>query len=308
VFLDNSLHIRNFTPAMTAIYKLIPGDRGRSLADIVSLIDYDGLAEDVHTVVVGGEPVERKVARRDGCTHYLMRIVPYQTMYDKVNGAIITFLDVSDMVHAEERQRLLVAELNHRVKNILAVIASMAAQMARRCTSVPEFAEGFIGRIHGLAKTHDILSAKEWSDVDLGELLQAELDAFVLESSRSTLRGPAVGLRPRVATTLGIVIHELATNAVKYGAFANRGGELSIEWSFEDQEHGRALVLRWTEAGGPPVQPPERTGLGSELIKRSLAFELGGQAVVEYRPQGVVATLTIPATAENLAVTGEILS
>ncbi|CAA7614941.1 CheR family methyltransferase [Magnetospirillum sp. UT-4] len=298
IFLDGDLVIRNFTPAMNAIYKLISTDRGRSLADIVSHIDYDGLVEDVHKVLGTSEPLERRVVRRDGSAHYLMRIVPYETMYDKVNGAIITFLNVSDMVKAEERQRLLVAELNHRVKNILSVVASMAAQMARRSTSVAEFAEGFVGRIHGLAKTHDILSAKEWSDVDLAELLQAELDAFILDAARASLNGPKVELRPQVATTLGIVIHELATNAVKYGAFANRIGRLRVEWAFDTGKNGRDLVLTWTESGGPPVEPPERTGLGSELIRRSLDFELGGRAAIDYRPEGVVVTLVIPATAE----------
>lgn len=224
-------------------------------------------------------------------------------MYDKVNGAIITFLDVTDMVHAEERQRLLAAELNHRVKNILAVVASMAAQMARRCSSVSEFVDGFIGRIHGLAKTHDILSAKEWADVDLGELLRAELDAFVLDAARATLEGPRVELRPRVATTLGIVIHELSTNAVKYGAFSNGTGRLSLDWTLEDEnDEERGLVLRWRESGGPPVQPPKRTGLGTEIINRSLSFELGGRASIDYHPEGVVATLVIPATDQNIHI------
>lgn len=294
IFLDGNLIIRNFTPAMVEIYKLIPNDRGRSLADIVSLIDYDNLAEDVHAVVGTSEPIEQKVVRKDGSAQYLMRIVPYQTMYDKVNGATITFLDVTDMVHAEERQRLLVAELNHRVKNILSVVASMANQMARRCTSVGEFTDSFIGRIHGLAKTHDILSAKEWSDVDLGELLQAELDAFILERARASLNGPKIALRPREATTLGIVIHELATNAIKYGAFSNRTGKLMLDWQAESRDDGRLLVLTWRESGGPCVHPPKRTGLGSELIKRSLSFELGGHAEMDYRPEGLVATLVIP--------------
>lgn len=285
---------------MTAIYKLIPTDRGRSLADIVCLIHDDTLADDVHKVVATSTPIERQVVRRDGLAHYLMRIVPYQTMYDKVNGAIITFLDVTDMVHAEERQRLLVAELNHRVKNILSVVASMASQMARRCTSIEEFTDSFIGRIHGLAKTHDILSAKGWSDVDLGELLRAELDAFILEGARAGLQGPEVALKPREATTLGIAIHELATNALKYGAFSNRQGRLRLDWRVEDAGGGRTLVLNWAESGGPSVRPPERTGLGSELIKRSLAFELGGRVDMDYRPTGLVATLVIPLAEQNI--------
>ncbi|WP_192499169.1 CheR family methyltransferase [Skermanella pratensis] len=300
IFLDQDLVIRNFTPATTAIFKLVANDRGRALTDIVSLIDYDRLAEDVRTVVETSSPIERNVCRRDGRVHYLLRIVPYQTVYDKVVGAILTFLDVSDMVRAEEHQRLLVAELNHRVKNILAVVGSMATQMARSCRTVEEFAEGFIGRIDGLAKTHDILSAKEWANIDLAELLAAELDVFLVDADRKSHDGPAVSLAPRVATTLGIVIHELATNATKYGAFANTAGRLEVRWGIETLDSGQCLVLHWRERDGPPVSQPRHTGLGTELIHRGLNFELDGSADIEYRPEGVVATLTIPMTGHEI--------
>jgi len=231
IFLDCKLIIQSFTPAATAIFKLVTSDSGRALTDIVSQIDYEELTVDVLTALKTSETIERNVSHRDGHVHYLLRIVPYQTVYDKVTGAILTFLDVSDMVRAEEHQRLLVSELNHRVKNILAVVSSMAIQMTQSCRTAEDFGEGFIGRLHGLAKTHDILSAKGWSDVKLSELMEAELDAFLVDDARRTLQGPAVMLEPRAATALGIIIHELATNAVKYGAFANSTGRLDAQWA-----------------------------------------------------------------------------
>lgn len=300
IFLDHDLVIRSFTPAMAGIYKLIPADCGRSLTDIVSLVDYDEIREDVVKVARTGQPLERRVSRRDGAAHYLMRAVSYQTMYDKVNGAILTFLDLTEMVRGEERQRLLVAELNHRVKNILAVVAAMATQMARRSVSVGEFTVDFLDRLHGLAKVYEILSAKEWSPIDLGDLLRSELEAFVLDAARARLSGPPVAVQPRLATTLGIVFHELATNAMKYGALANAQGSLTVDWSLQREEGASLLRLSWREEGGPPVTPPAQRGLGSELIQRSLQLELDGVADIDYRPEGVIATLSIPVTGADI--------
>lgn len=305
IFLDRNLIIRNFTPAMSEVFKLIPGDRGRSLSDIVSLIDNKGMTEDFIKSLETSQPVERNISRTDNTAHYLMRIVPYRTTDDQVDGGIMTFVNVTAMVQAEEHQRLLVAELNHRVKNMLAVVASMAAQMARRCCTVEEFAENFIDRVHGLAKTHDILSANEWVDVTLAELLQVELNAFVANGERAIIHGPTVRLKPRAATTLGIVIHELATNALKYGALGNSGGKLLVEWGYQDQSGTKFLVLIWRESGGPAVKPPKKTGLGSELIERSLDYELGGKAVTEYRPEGIIVTLMIPSDNQQISGNGE---
>ncbi|MBI5163231.1 MAG: PAS domain-containing protein [Magnetospirillum sp.] len=300
VFLDRQFLIRNFTPAMTEVFKLIPSDRGRPLSDIVSLIDCDGFEDDVRQVLADAATVERNVGRRDGSARYLMRVVPYLSTGGRAEGVIVTFVDVTDLVRAEEHQRLLVAELNHRVKNMLAVVASMATQMARRCRTVPEFAAGFVGRIQGLAKTHDILTLRSWVDVDLGELLAAELTALVGDPARIHLDGPAVPLQPRAATSLGIVIHELATNAVKYGALSNVSGTLSVEWVLSRRVPDRGLVVTWRETGGPPVAVPEHTGLGTELVQRCLEFELGGTGTIDYPPDGVVATLTVPATGQNI--------
>lgn len=306
IFLDRDLIIRNFTPAMSEVFKLIPGDRGRSLLDIVSLISSQHLAEDFSGALTSSRIVERNVSRLDASAHYLMRIVPYRDTDDHVDGGIVTFVNVTALVQAEEHQRLLVAELNHRVKNMLAVVASMAAQMAPRCRTVKEFAENFIDRVHGLAKTHDILASNEWSDVALADLLSAELKAFVANGERARLQGPMVHLKPRAATTLGIVFHELATNAVKYGALGDRGGTVSVEWRYEDGiSGGKDLLLTWHESDGPPLHHLNKAGLGTEMIERSLDYELGGKATTEYRQEGVVATLRIPAANHHISAEGD---
>jgi two-component system CheB/CheR fusion protein len=294
LFLDGNLVIRSFTPAVSDVFKVIPGDCGRPLSDIVSFLSYEDLATDVAAVLATMSPVEKELVGRDGATHYLMRIHPYRTVDGLTDGVVVTFVNVTPLVKLGEQQAL-VAELNHRVKNILAVVASMATQMAQRCGSVEEFAEAFIGRIHGLAKTHEVLSLNRWTRVDLRQLITAELSAFVADTARAVLEGPEVHLQPRATTTLGIIIHELATNALKYGAFATPGGRLSVHWTFEDHAGSRTFVLHWRERGGPPVIAPKHKGFGTDLIERSLEFEFGGSAVLDFAPGGLVATLSIPA-------------
>ncbi len=204
VFLDANLVIRAFTPAAAEIFKVIPGDSGRPLSDIVSFLDYQDLAADVAAVVESEQPLERQLSTHDHAAHYLMRILPYRTTEGGVDGVVVTFVNVSPLIQLGEQQAL-VAELNHRVKNILAVVASMAVQMARRCNDMGEFTEAFVGRIEGLAKTHEILSLSRWTRVGLRDLLSAELKAFVADADRVVLDGPGVHLKPRAATTLGII-------------------------------------------------------------------------------------------------------
>jgi len=130
----------------------------------------------------------------------------------------------------------------------------------------------------------------------LAELLGGELNAFVANGDRACFSGPDVHLKPKATTTLGMVIHELATNAVKYGALGDSGGKVRVEWQYQDQ----VLVLTWRESGGPPVNPPKHVGLGTDLIVRSLNYEMGGKASIDYRPDGVVVTLRIPAAKQHM--------
>ncbi|MFC3129242.1 PAS domain-containing protein [Coralloluteibacterium stylophorae] len=151
IFLDRNLIIRAFTPAVVNIYNLIPSDQGRPLTDIVSQIDYELQREDLEHVLGRQLPVERRVARRSGDAHYLMRVLPYRASDNSVDGALVTFVEVTSMIAAERQQTLLVDELNHRVKNMLTVIMALAQQTLRRAGSLEEFGRSFTGRLQGLS-------------------------------------------------------------------------------------------------------------------------------------------------------------
>ncbi len=300
VFLDQHLIIRAFTPEVAGIYNLIPSDRGRPLTDIVSRLDYDGLREDVLQVLHSLEPLERRVSREDGTAHYLLRVLPYRTPDSKVDGSLVTFVDVTRIVQAEQHQRLLVDELNHRVKNMLAVVISLATQTLKRAGTLEEFSGVFLGRVHALTAAYALLSRESWSSVSLQEIVAEELRPF-MASDRINIRiaGPAVPLDPRGALALGMAIHELATNAAKYGALSVSEGDVAVTWAVERKGDEGSLVLDWVEQNGPPVTPPDKRGFGTVLIERGLAHDLFGEANVQFLPEGVRATLRAPLRSET---------
>lgn len=193
---------------------------------------------------------------------------------------------------AKETQDLLVAELNHRVRNILSLIRNVVHQTGERATSVTGFATTLGGRIHALAQAHDQLTTQRWGPTAVRTLFANELDAYAGETAgRVTLDGPDVALMPEAYTSLALVIHEMATNSVKYGSMSDRRGRLEIGWQLDA---AGALAIRWQEIGGPPVQAPARRGFGSALIERAVPFELGGEASVEFAPGGVVGRFLVP--------------
>ncbi|MBB4004055.1 MHYT domain-containing protein [Aurantimonas endophytica] len=206
-------------------------------------------------------------------------------------------LDVTDrheafaaVTESERRQRLMVNELNHRVKNTLATIQSIAAQTARRAATPEDFRRSFEGRLVALSETHNALTRGGWEVACLRELFQHELGPYSEEQFR--LEGPATPLGPRQALALGMVIHELATNAAKYGALSTPAGCLRVAWAV--QADAATLAIEWSEHGGPVVEPPSRKGFGSRLLHLSIEKELGGQAELRYEPDGFVCSLVIP--------------
>jgi light-regulated signal transduction histidine kinase (bacteriophytochrome) len=194
---------------------------------------------------------------------------------------------------AHERQEFLIAELNHRVKNTLALIRSLIRSSREAAQSLDAFTANLEQRIIALSSAHDQLTRQNWSPAPLRTLLRTELKPYLKKGQeRVSLTGPAVKLDPRAHTALAMVFHELTTNAVKYGALSSNDGRVAVAWQFNSEGD---LDLQWDETGGPEVASPSRHGFGSTVIQRALPFELGGKAEVTYPKTGLVARFTIPA-------------
>ena len=296
VFLGPHLVIRSFTPEIATLYNLIPSDVGRPLTDIAGRIAYETLREDVGLVLDTLTPLERRVARTDGSAHYLVRILPYRSPDNAVDGSLLTFVDVTSLVQAEAHQRLLIDELNHRVKNMLTVVISLATATLRRSESLPEFSDMFMGRVHALSAAYTLLSREGWEKVALHEMMAQELQPFLSDERHNVvIEGPPVMLEPRRALALGMALHELATNAVKHGALSVPEGTVQVTWTIEGTARdGKQIALEWRERDGPAVTPPQRRGFGTIMIERGLAHDLGGSVTLEFPADGVRARLLAP--------------
>ncbi len=291
VFLDPQLVVRSFTPAATGVFKLIPGDHGQPLTDIASELNVPMLQHDIAAVLEGGRPMERQVARRDGTMHYLMRLSPYRTAAGTVDGVVVAFVDVSGIVAAEAHQRTLVAELNHRVKNTLGVVVGIAtATLAARPPR-----QTFVARLRALSRLHELLSRDTWVAVPLRDVLMPEIEIYrEAGRERVSLTGPDLKVSPRLALSLGLVMHELMTNAVKYGALDAKAGKVLVDWSILTDPERPRLRLVWRERGGPMVQPPTHRGFGSRIIEREITHGLGGSIGLDFAPTGLVVTIEVP--------------
>ena len=195
---------------------------------------------------------------------------------------------------AQDQQELLIAELNHRVRNILNLIRGLVSQGSDEVKSVADFRNVLDNRIHALARAHDQLTRSEWSWVSLRELIETEMTAYLSSNmSRVKVTGADVDLSPTAFTTVALVIHELVTNSAKYGALTDRSGTISIGL---DLRPDGTLLIAWREMNGPPVQAPKRQGFGTTIIERSIPFELKGTANVRFKVTGLEADFSLPST------------
>src|SRR5262245_55448034 len=291
IFLDRELIIRSFTPAVTRIFNLIPGDRGRPLTDIAHHLDYPLLAQDIQQVFGARQPLERRVGRRDGTAHYIVRALPYWTGSGKVEGAVLTLSDVTNLAAAEEQQRVLLGELDHRVKNMLTMIDNIAGQTL---TSDGPAREAFLDRLNAMARSYELLSRDQWSEVSLRDVLHQEIEPYRTgRGDRVVIGGPDVTLKPRLAVSLGMIIHELGGNSAKHGSLSVPAGSLEVSWALEKRSES-TLVLDWIERGGPPVAEPPQHGFGLTLIEREVTEGLGGKTKIEFEQGGVRVNLRVP--------------
>jgi PAS domain S-box-containing protein len=200
--------------------------------------------------------------------------------------------DITERKQAEETQRLLIDELNHRVKNTLVTVQAMAEQTLLKARDPSHFVESFRGRLQALSRAHNLLTQRTWTGVDLESLIREQL--IVGGSQILNCAGPKIQLKPRVAVHLGLALHELGTNARKYGALTVPEGRLSVTWRLADRGTDHELELKWVESGGPAVSPPTGQGFGTLLIERGLKHSLGGEAHVIFAPTGVICEMHVP--------------
>jgi two-component sensor histidine kinase len=196
----------------------------------------------------------------------------------------------TQIARGEMLHNLLIEELNHRVKNTLAVLQSIATQTFRSASRAER--DKFEGRLGALAQAHNLLSQEKWQGAELREVIARVLQPYLINApDRVRMSGPQVPLSPRLAVVLSMIVHEIATNAAKYGALSNDSGAVAVDWEVLDEIGGRKLRLVWAESGGPPVTAPVQRGFGSRLIERSARDQLGGEATVDFLPRGVVCTV-----------------
>jgi two-component sensor histidine kinase len=212
-------------------------------------------------------------------------------------GAINMLVDITERKAAEKtlrereaRLQLLAREMDHRAKNMLATVRAIARMT--RADTVPAFVCALLGRLDALSRAHALLAESRWIGADLKRLVEDELAAYCTgDGGRVTISGPGLALRPEAAQVLAMALHELATNAAKYGALSAPDGRVAVEWSWESDER---LVLRWTETGGPPIRRPSHRGFGSSMIEGAVNGQLDGAVHLDWPAEGLACRMTIP--------------
>ena len=220
---------------------------------------------------------------------------------DRPELILIALEDITDRLEASRHRELMVGELSHRVKNMLAVVQSIAFQTARNSPSLDAFNEAFQGRLQALAGANDSIIRGDWKGVCLFEIVKQAMDPFAANDQVSINGAPSIDLRPQASLALAMILHELATNAVKYGSLSVPRGCVKIELRIDSGKAGDSIVLEWVESGGPVVEVPLLTGQGTRFIEGSIAHELKGKVSVSFNSTGLCAVLTFPLAAAILA-------
>lgn len=254
------------------------------------------LAAETESIFRQREPVtvEEQMfdAERGSFTTFLSNKVPLYTDNGEPFGILGISRDITERKRDQERELLLAREVDHRAKNLLAVVQSVV--QLTKATKAEDLKAGIVGRIQSLARAHNLLSEARWDGAQLGQIIREELDPFLSGDGdkQASVSGPALLLRPAAAQSLAMVIHELATNAVKYGALSSPEGKLDVEWHRTPD----TLELSWIERGPPTVKPPRKTGFGTKIIHASVERQLHGSLNQDWKPEGLSCTIRIKAS------------
>ena len=248
--------------------------------------------------VFAGERVTIETCRKrkDGTfVDVALDLAPIQSDSSTVNALSLIARDITQRKEAEAKQQFFMRELSHRTKNLLSVINSMCRQTARSTTTIEEFIARFTNRMQGLAASHDLLISQNWEAASLSDLVINHVQVFLGDTStRLKLDGPPVRVSVNAAQSIGLALHELATNSVKYGALSIETGVIDFSWRFVGGDEARRLRMVWSERNGPAVLPPSRNGFGYFVTKAMVTQSLDGTVSLEYPSTGVVWSLEIP--------------
>jgi len=264
--------------------------RGASPADL----------KEIEKAVVGNHEDDPEICyrRKDGSQFWAsISVNPVKDEHGRIVQHFASFVDLTSYKAEQATCKLLIDELNHRVKNTLATVQSIVRQALKTATDPAVIRGSIESRIFALSRSHDILSRANWKGAGLHDLVDAALEPFAVADGaveHFNVEGFNLELPPKAALALGIAFHELATNAFKYGAFSNDSGTVSVSWEIESGPSEKRLLLHWREKDGPKVTPPTRKGFGSQVMERGLAHELHGEVHVNYASTGVVCTLNVP--------------
>jgi two-component sensor histidine kinase len=245
----------------------------------------------------GGSEISYR--RKDGSVFWAaLFISPVHDDGGDIVQHFASFVDLSHQKQEQAQSTMMINELNHRVKNTLSTVQSIVWQALRNASDPAVIREAIESRLMALSRSHDLLTRENWEGAGLRDLVNEALAPFGVANGRAerfVITGKNIRLSPKETLALGIAFNELATNAVKYGAFSNEAGSILITWTVEPAAEGTRLVLQWREKDGPPVTPPSRKGFGSRVIERGLAHELVGTVRLDYPVDGVICTIKFPA-------------
>jgi PAS domain S-box-containing protein len=279
---------------------------GRSIQDILGRTDEEIFPSNSGSamialkreVLASGQPrrVEVTIEDAPGARWHDLHIEPLRNDAGEIVGLACASVDVTERKEGEAHLRLLLRELTHRSKNLLAVIQAMARQTAHHAGSIDSFLHQFGARLQALAASHDLLVRESWYGASLNELVRSQLSAYIANDGQQiTIEGPEVALKPEAAQNLGLALHELAVNAARYGSLSVPSGRVSITWSRNDSG-AQSLTLDWREEHGPKVKGRRKKGFGSLVIERNLARALDAEVTLDFNPDGLHCHIVIPAS------------